>query len=519
MHVTLGHMIFGQLSIPPRQPPAGESIPVEWDICPTPVVLADGRTESLRMGTAAWGGQRWLVMAIGDWQQYLTSDEASQLGNLLGLAATAANCMREYGWCIQDGDVRALRHLVLAKTAELAGRTAQLASLAAQLDLLYQPAQALPECRPPAPGAILGGNLGRPSKPVLSACSIPPKLNAAERSVLGLCGQGYHKGETMAGGATVGEPLGAPNAPEGEDDQSKRPAGHFPIYDPSTPAACLTYPLAVIGPLPPDLLAAFNAAVYHTTLANGIRRLLAGPPAAQGDPALGLVAQWIEQLRSGWNENQAAVLAVVNELNAVRSGSASFGEVVEANAHLAALALSRRVRSEIWSAADPIGWARCLMDESARMDLAVLTGQFEVVRQRLQILTLPDGQSIVAEIQFEAAKAAEQRRMGSPSQDSQEDKSEPLPPARHSKDFRSVYWYGDDYTFSPAQAACVNVLWEAWENGTPELGQATILEHPEVEAESKRLVDLFKGHPAWGKMIVKGKTAGAFRLAGPPRNS
>ena len=92
----------------------------------------------------------------------------------------------------------------------------------------------------------------------------------------------------------------------------------------------------------------------------------------------------------------------------------------------------------------------------------------------------------------------------------------PLPPARHSKDFRSVHWYGDGYSFTPTQAHCIKVLWEAWENGTPDVGQETILEHPEVEAESRRLADVFKGHPAWGKMIVKGGTAGAYRLANPP---
>jgi len=93
-----------------------------------------------------------------------------------------------------------------------------------------------------------------------------------------------------------------------------------------------------------------------------------------------------------------------------------------------------------------------------------------------------------------------------------------LPPARHSKDFRSVHWFGTDYGFTPTQAACVKVLWAAWENGTPDLGQDTILEHPEVEAESKRLFDVFRDHPAWGTMIVKGQTAGAYRLAELPRN-
>jgi len=103
-----------------------------------------------------------------------------------------------------------------------------------------------------------------------------------------------------------------------------------------------------------------------------------------------------------------------------------------------------------------------------------------------------------------------------PNQASASHQGKPLHPARHSADFRSVHWYGDNYTFSPTQAACVKVLWMAWENGTPELGQETILEHPEVEAESKRLVDVFKGHPAWSRMIVKGNTAGAYRLTASP---
>jgi hypothetical protein len=94
----------------------------------------------------------------------------------------------------------------------------------------------------------------------------------------------------------------------------------------------------------------------------------------------------------------------------------------------------------------------------------------------------------------------------------------PASPARHSSDFRHVHWFGTDHTFTATQAACVKILWNEWENGTPEIGQATILEHPEVESESKRLVDVFKGHPAWGTMIVKGATSGAHRLAEPPQN-
>jgi hypothetical protein len=82
-------------------------------------------------------------------------------------------------------------------------------------------------------------------------------------------------------------------------------------------------------------------------------------------------------------------------------------------------------------------------------------------------------------------------------------------------DFRSVHWFGNNHSFTRTQAACVKVLWAAWENGTPELDQQTVLTAPEVDSESKRLADLFKDHPAWGTMLVQGKTAGSYRLAPP----
>jgi len=82
--------------------------------------------------------------------------------------------------------------------------------------------------------------------------------------------------------------------------------------------------------------------------------------------------------------------------------------------------------------------------------------------------------------------------------------------SRHSEDFRSVHWFGADYQFTASQAACIEVLWQAWEAGTPELGQEFIV--TEIDVQSERLVDLFKGHPAWGKMIVPGSTKGAYRL-------
>jgi hypothetical protein len=86
-----------------------------------------------------------------------------------------------------------------------------------------------------------------------------------------------------------------------------------------------------------------------------------------------------------------------------------------------------------------------------------------------------------------------------------------LPPARHSRDYRSVHWFGSNYSFTATQAACIQTLWEAWAAGTPEIGQETILD--QAGSESKRLVEIFKGHDAWKTMIVPGSTKGTFKLS------
>lgn len=87
-----------------------------------------------------------------------------------------------------------------------------------------------------------------------------------------------------------------------------------------------------------------------------------------------------------------------------------------------------------------------------------------------------------------------------------------LPPARHSIDFRSVHWFGADYTFTAGQAACVRVLWDAWENGTPEVSQAAVLEAAGSTAETLRA--LFQSSAAWQTLIRQGQK-GSYYLAEP----
>jgi hypothetical protein len=89
----------------------------------------------------------------------------------------------------------------------------------------------------------------------------------------------------------------------------------------------------------------------------------------------------------------------------------------------------------------------------------------------------------------------------------------PLPPARHGPDFRSVHWFGTDYSFTAGQAAIVAIPWGAWENETPDVAHETLL--GEAGLETKRLVVVFKDHPAWGTMIVGGQSKGTARLQQP----
>ena len=85
----------------------------------------------------------------------------------------------------------------------------------------------------------------------------------------------------------------------------------------------------------------------------------------------------------------------------------------------------------------------------------------------------------------------------------------------HSPDFRSVRWFGKGYSFSAIQSDAVEVLWEAWENATPEVGQSYILQ--KIGSDCDHLKDVFKRHEAWGTMIQPGPKRGAFRLAEIPR--
>jgi hypothetical protein len=94
------------------------------------------------------------------------------------------------------------------------------------------------------------------------------------------------------------------------------------------------------------------------------------------------------------------------------------------------------------------------------------------------------------------------------------------PRARHSEDFTSVDWFGTRHTITSMQAACIAVLWKAWENHTPGLRQTTILDRAGSEMANKKkpsLAKLFEDNPAWGTMIVPVPEArGAYQMSDLP---
>jgi hypothetical protein len=83
----------------------------------------------------------------------------------------------------------------------------------------------------------------------------------------------------------------------------------------------------------------------------------------------------------------------------------------------------------------------------------------------------------------------------------------------HSTDFRSVRWFGIAYAFTANQARVVEALWQAWAQGTPDVGDETLLEAVDHDAPPRSLRDVFRDSPAWSVMVIPGATKGSHRLA------
>ncbi|MBN1510747.1 MAG: hypothetical protein JXB13_01920 [Phycisphaerae bacterium] len=86
----------------------------------------------------------------------------------------------------------------------------------------------------------------------------------------------------------------------------------------------------------------------------------------------------------------------------------------------------------------------------------------------------------------------------------------PAEGAMHSPDFRMITVGETQYPFTKTQAVIVKELYEAAQNGTPDVGDAFLLER--ADAKTSRLVDIFRDCAAWGTLILPGATRGTRRL-------
>ena len=65
----------------------------------------------------------------------------------------------------------------------------------------------------------------------------------------------------------------------------------------------------------------------------------------------------------------------------------------------------------------------------------------------------------------------------------------------------------------------VKLLLENWKAQTSDVGDETLLLAVDPQAPPARLLVLFRGHSAWGTMIVAGGSKGTHRLAKPSKKT
>jgi len=90
-----------------------------------------------------------------------------------------------------------------------------------------------------------------------------------------------------------------------------------------------------------------------------------------------------------------------------------------------------------------------------------------------------------------------------------------LPNVAHGDDYRSLRWFGTVYNFTANQAPVVKLLFEHWTRGTPDISGETLLNAVDPASPPERLNLVFRGNAAWGSIIVRGATKGAYRLKAP----
>lgn len=100
-----------------------------------------------------------------------------------------------------------------------------------------------------------------------------------------------------------------------------------------------------------------------------------------------------------------------------------------------------------------------------------------------------------------------------PTQAARPEQTESAKPFTYSPGFRCVNKDGIPFTLTPKQAQAIEILWNARENGAPDVGQDYIIGEVSPDTSTKRLRDIFKSSPKeWDALIEPGARKGTFRL-------
>ena len=81
---------------------------------------------------------------------------------------------------------------------------------------------------------------------------------------------------------------------------------------------------------------------------------------------------------------------------------------------------------------------------------------------------------------------------------------------RAGPDYREVWLRGEKFILTTNQARVVELLHQNYLRGTPALSQAYVV--AELDIQSQRLSQVFRGSSAWGKLVVAADGKGMYRL-------
>jgi hypothetical protein len=161
--------------------------------------------------------------------------------------------------------------------------------------------------------------------------------------------------------------------------------------------------------LPPDLLAAHNAATYCVSIVDHICKL-AGTPNAEDSLAAG-----VKGLRRVLQEDEPLIAKMAIEFDATHDFRAvEFWEIVDSNVHALALKLAFRLKSEIWRVADLDTWLRAGLDSSAQFEVETVRNKYEAISQRVLELKIPTTRPLQALLNQEIAAVLKNRQTQPP---------------------------------------------------------------------------------------------------------